>query len=312
MKESVLFQIDSLYRDDFRVKGYTFGNGQKSLCVMGSLRGDEIQQIYTCSRLIERLETLEKKGKITEGRQILVVPSGNPYSMNIQKRFWSTDNTDINRMFPGYDQGETTQRIAGGIFDAIKDYQTGIQLTSFYLAGDFMPHVRMMTTGLENVELAKSFGLPYVVLRQTRPYDTTTLNYNWQIWESNAFSLYTTVTSKIDKESAEQGIEAILHFMYEDGLLTEQQDYEPVVKVKSLSDMDMVSLRTTVGGFFEPQVKPGQEIKKGDLLACVRNPYLGNVLEEVVAPADGVIFFLYTEPLVYERTAVIKIIVDDI
>lgn len=167
---------------------------------MGSLRGNEIQQIYVCSQLIQCLKLLEKEGLIANGKQVLVVPSGNPYSMNIQKRFWPTDNTDINRMFPGYDKGETTQRIADGIFRAIQDYENGIQLTSFYMPGDFMPHVRMMTTGRENVELSKRFGLPYVVLRETRPYDTTTLNYNWQIWESNAFSLYTTVTSRIDKE----------------------------------------------------------------------------------------------------------------
>ena len=35
--------------------------------------------------------------------------------MNIGKRFWSADNTDINRMFPGYNLGETTQRIAAGV-----------------------------------------------------------------------------------------------------------------------------------------------------------------------------------------------------
>lgn len=308
MRESVLYKIDSLYRDNFRVKGYTFGDGQKSLCIVGSFRGNEIQQIYTCSQLVKCLGKLEDKGKITPDRQILVIPCGNPYSINIQKRFWPVDNTDINRMFPGYDKGETTQRIADGIFNAIKDYQNGIQLTSFYLAGDFMPHVRMMTTGLENVELAKSFGLPYIVLRQTRPYDTTTLNYNWQIWECNAFSLYTTVTSRIDRESARQGIEAILHFMYENGILTEPQDNEPAAQVKAVSDTDMVTVRTKIAGLFEHYINVGQSIKKGDLLACVLDPYLGTVLEEITAPSDGVVFFLYTESLVYAKTAVIKII----
>ena len=58
------------------------------------------------------------------GYEILVIPSANPYSMNIEKRFWPIDNTDINRMFPGYVKGETTQRIAGGIFEKIQDYQS--------------------------------------------------------------------------------------------------------------------------------------------------------------------------------------------
>ena len=58
------------------------------------------------------------------------------FTMNIKKRFWTIDNTDINRMFPGYDRGETTQRIAAGIFDKINDYKYGIQFASFYTPGN--------------------------------------------------------------------------------------------------------------------------------------------------------------------------------
>ena len=50
---------------------------------------------------------LEEAGKISKGSSIMIIPCGNPYSVNIKKRFWSIDNTDINRMFPGYGLGET-------------------------------------------------------------------------------------------------------------------------------------------------------------------------------------------------------------
>lgn len=143
------------------------------------------------------------------------------------------------------------------------------------------------------------------VLQSTFAYS---LNYNWQIWECNVFSLYTTVTSRIDKESARQGIEAILHFMYENGILTESQDHEPAAEVKAVYDTDMVTVRTKTAGLFEHYINVGQSVKKGDLLACILDPYLGIVLEEITAPSDGVVFFLYTESLVYARTAVIKII----
>ena len=64
MKRETLYQIHSLYRDDFRVTSFTFGEGEKSLCVVGSMRGNEFQQIYACSRLIQRLKVLEEKGRI--------------------------------------------------------------------------------------------------------------------------------------------------------------------------------------------------------------------------------------------------------
>jgi len=139
MIKRTIYELKGIYRDTFRVTGYEFGVGEKSVCIVGSSRGNEVQQIYCCSQLVKKMKQLEEEKRILEGHKVLVIPSINPYSMNIHKRFWSTDNTDINRMFPGYDRGETTQRIADGVFREISEYQFGIQFTSFYMPGDFVP-----------------------------------------------------------------------------------------------------------------------------------------------------------------------------
>lgn len=57
------------------------------------------------------------------------------------------------------------------------------------------------------------FGLPYVVKRKVRPYDTATLNYNWQVWNTEAFSLYTTATEQIDPNGAGQAVLAVMNFL---------------------------------------------------------------------------------------------------
>ena len=157
MKESVIYQISHIYRDDFRIRAFTFGQGEKSLCIVGSIRGNEYQQIFLCSRMIRRLKKLEEEGRFAEDHEVMVIPSLNPASMNIGKRFWGIDNTDINRMFPGYQLGETTQRIAAGVFEVIHKYRNGIQFTSFYMPGDFQPYVQMIHTGYEDPERAKDF-----------------------------------------------------------------------------------------------------------------------------------------------------------
>ena len=219
MEEVTLYQFESLYRDRFRIQGFRFGKGQPSLAIVGSMRGNEYQQLYTCSQLVKTFQTLEAEGRLMPDHEILIVPCVNAYSMNIKKRFWTIDNTDINRMFPGYDEGETTQRIADGLFSVIKDYPIGIQFASFYMKGSFSPHIRIMRTGLENVEMARQFGLPYVIVREPRPFDTTTLNYNWQIWETDAFSIYTTHTDTINRESAKEAVMAILRMAVLQGII---------------------------------------------------------------------------------------------
>lgn len=306
MEKELIYRIKSIYRDDFCIHGYRFGSGEKELCIVGSMRGNEYQQIYTCSQLIQRLIRLEKEGKLCKDKEILVIPSLNPCSMNIEKRFWPTDNTDINRMFPGYTLGETTQRIAAGVFEKISVYRNGIQFPSFYMPGNFCPHVRMMKTGYENVEKARQFGLPYIVLKVPKPYDTTTLNYNWQIWETDAFSLYGTSTEQLDEESTNEIIECIMRFMAFNGLV---KDYE-ITEAKShvFLDREMMSVRPEKSGIYKSVISVQDKVKKGQILAYVLDSCVGDVIEELRAPADGVVFFAHNKPLVYANTAVIKLL----
>lgn len=64
--------------------------------------------------------------------------------------------------------------------------------------------VRMMDTGRQNPDLGCEFGLPYVYVRTPRSYDQTTLNYNWQLCGTQAYSLYAGKTREIDEAAADQ------------------------------------------------------------------------------------------------------------
>lgn len=306
MRKRVIYQMDGLYRDDFRITGYEFGEGENAVCIVGSSRGNEVQQIYCCAKLVKKFRQLETEGRIKEGHKILIIPSMNPYSMNIKKRFWPTDNTDINRMFPGYDLGETTQRIADGVFREISEYRYGIQFTSFYMPGDFVPHVRLMEEGYSKTELAEQFGLPYVVVRKVRPYDTATLNYNWQVWNMQAFSLYTTATERINPNGAGQAVLAVLNFLSAQGIV--QYHGPSLIKPKIVSDTELIPVRTSESGIFEPLVKAGETVAMGQPLANIIHPYESELIETLYAPIDGKVFFIHNEPLTYANTAVIKLV----
>lgn len=306
MHKRIIYQIKGMYRDDFRITGYEFGEGEKSVCIVGSSRGNEVQQIYCCSRLVTKFRQLEEEGRIAEGHKVLVIPSINPYSVNVQKRFWPTDNTDINRMFPGYDLGETTQRIADGVFREISEYRFGVQFTSFYMPGDFVPHVRLMDEGYSDPETAGQFGLPFVVIRKVRPYDTTTLNYNWQVWDTQAFSLYTSTTSRIDAGSAGQAVLAVMNFLSAQGMI--RYHVPEIQESRVIRDTDMISVQTARSGIFEAQVKAGEHVRTGQPLANILHPYEGSILETLYAPAEREVFFVHNEPLTYADTAVIKLV----
>ncbi len=306
MKKEVIYSLKAPYRDELRVSGYRFGKGEKAACIVGSIRGNEVQQLYICSQLIKALGELEEKGAIVNNNEILVIPSVNHYSMNIGKRFWALDNTDINRMFPGNAAGETTQRIAAGVFEKVQGYSYGIQFASFYMPGDFVPHVRMMETGYQSASLANLFGLPYVLVRKPSPFDMSTLNYNWQQWNTNAFSVYTNETDEIDEDSARQAVASVLRFLTRMGVIRYNSHGGYIASV--INENDLTQVRNKVAGIYRRKKMPGDEVHRGDVLSEIIDPYEGEVISQVIAPTEGIIFFAHKSPLVNENEIVYKII----
>lgn len=314
MKIQTIFRMPSPYRDDFRIKAYTFGSGIKTFCIVGSMRGDEIQQQYVASRLVALLREAEEKNLMAPEVSISVIPCVNPSSINIEKRFWALDGTDINRMFPGYDQGETTQRIAAGVFEFVKDFRYGVQLASYYLPGNFLPHVRMIKTGFENIDDARLFGLPYVEVSAPKPFDTVLLNYNWQIWETHAYSLYAGTTDVIDHEAARKSIDAICHFMVHKQMLSVHpltgcrlEELRPTESTV-IEQSELISIKAPHAGLLLVCCEAGGQVRAGDTLARIIHPYEGREICTIPSPTDGIVFFVRNKSIAYQNTLLFRII----
>lgn len=306
MREETIFDMTSPSRDSFRITGYRFGEGAKSLAIVGAMRGDEVQQQYICAQLVNRLAMIEQHNGFSEGNSVLVIPSCNPFSMNVSTRFWAMDNTDINRMFPGYSEGETTQRIAAAVFAALNGFQYGIQLASYYVPGNFIPHIRIIKTGYEDVDTARLFGMRYVTVYQPRPFDTTLLNYNWQLWGTKAFSVYAGKTSQIDQTAGGQTVDAILRMMNRTGIITANAAgaaYESEVIDESV----LVHVKARHAGIFIRLVDVGDRVHPGQSLAHIIHPYNGQILNDIKATTEGTVFFAYNRPVVLQNALLFKL-----
>ena len=73
MRRVKLFTIDALpYRQPIPVYGYRFGSRKKTLAVMGAIRGDEVQQMYTAARLVRKFTELEAAGTFAPDCGVMV------------------------------------------------------------------------------------------------------------------------------------------------------------------------------------------------------------------------------------------------
>ena len=327
MIQQTVAELALPYRDPFAVQSFSFGidgagkalgegaaieGFERAACFIAGLRGDEIQQTFICARLVERLSEMEQAGQLVPGKLVTVVPCANPASMGIGWRFWPGDKTDINRMFPGYDKGEATQRVAATLFEHVGGYRYGVHFSSFYLQGDFLPHVRVMHGPGEDGNNGEDFGLPYVLHHVPGSFDTTTLHYNWRLWDTEAYSLYTKETELVDEESAKRVVRAVLRFLNARGIV--QWPDHRGYRATQLSEFALVAVSASTGGIFCPRVQLGDIVREGTVLAAIVDPLNGSEKEVLTSPCFGTVFYKARTPLVNEQTLAFQIVppnVDD-
>ena len=169
-----------------------------------------------------------------------------------------------------------------------------------------MPHVRMMETGYQNTSLANLFGLPYVVVRKPVPIDTKTLNYNWQDEMTAAFSVYTNQNTQIDEVSARQAGAAVLRFLKRMGLIRYESHSGYISHV--IYEKDLSDVPANRAGIFRGKVHAGDDVRYGNEMAEIIDPYDGTVREKILAPTDGIVFFAHTEALICEKDIAYRLI----
>ena len=127
-----------------------------------------------------------------------------------------------------------------------------------------------------------------------------------QVWDTQAFSLYTSTTSRIDQNGAGKAVLSVMNFLSVQGIL--KYNVPQLIEPEVIEDIDMISVRTAESGIYEPLVNAGQAVTTGQPLANILNPYEGEIMETLYAPAASKVFFIHNEPLTYANTAVIKLV----
>ena len=79
MFERDIYTIHSTYREDMRIKGFQFGKGEKSACIVGAARGNEIQQMYIMTKFhTATSDTLSILGalRLIVAKELDIIPEG--------------------------------------------------------------------------------------------------------------------------------------------------------------------------------------------------------------------------------------------
>lgn len=306
MEKIEILRIESLSRSPLVVEGYLFkGTNSKApkVAIVGAMEGDSILPLYCASTMVDFFKNKIDKEKI-EG-DVLIIPSINHYALNIGKRFWPLDNTDINMMFPGYELGETTQRIAKKVFDAISGYDFGIILERRPDPATCLPYIKLFKSGYEDLIGAKKFGFKMIHHRTMKSIDTVTLQYNWQLWGTKAFSIMCPSDNQVDKKIASQINQAMIRFMDKTKIIDYHifNGYESTV----IDRNSIAVVKSPRSGIFISKELPGNYVSKDQVIGEIVHSLEGNVIHQFLAPSNGMVTCFYSNSLIYEHAVAFRI-----
>ena len=261
MKREVIWEDGETGR---KTVGYVFGKGEPSVCVLGAASGSEAQALFIAARLVKKLKELEARGAMVSNHQVLVIPDAS-----------------------GAANGAGRERLEA--------YPCAVGFSGFSRNGDFVPHVRVRENGEASGSLANLFGMPYVLLTGTageepRPADRD--------GKDRMFWLCAGGRLQIEEEPARQAVSAVLRFLTRMGILRYASHSGYIASM--VRETDLTVVRTDASGIFRPLVRPGQEVRRGDVLAEILDPLEGENVSQIQSPTDGVMFFVWGRPLAEE------------
>lgn len=262
--------------------------------ISGGVHGDEINGIATAKKVLEEIdESLE----LLKGT-LIIIPLVNIYGFLSNSRTFP-DGRDLNRSFPGSKKGSLASQIAYILSNEIiplidygVDFHTGGRMLTNY------PQLRVDFTDKLALELASNFAPHFIVNSK----------YIEKSFRKAAFRSKKRIlvyeggeSMRLDDFSIDEGVAGTKRFLASLGMLKSEYALQKPIYIKQ-SDW----IRAKASGIFNSNIKLGEEVKKGQVLAKITDPY-GQVKIPVKANSNGYVIGINNLPVINVGEALIHI-----
>jgi predicted deacylase len=267
-----------------------------TLTLLSTLHGSEFWSIETVRRLVEGLDPSRLRGAV------LAVPVGNPVALQMSTRATpdESDAPDLNRVFPGYNTW-ITEQLASVMTEAVlkkADYVIDFHIGPW---GCCMGTVMYGTDFDEDVveksrDMAFAFGYPCIQTGKIAsgfPGPRSSCGYAGKVLKIPNL-IIEIGGAGFDKAHEEAwyriNLDGLRNIMIHAGMLEGELDLPD----RYLTWAKRWRVNPSVGGLLFPEIPPNdlmRQVRQGEVLGKVVSPYTFEVLEELAAPGDGVVFY---------------------
>ena len=253
--------------------------------VSGAVHGDEINGVEIIRRL------LTKKSLKTIKGTLIAVPIVNVFGFNTKSRYLP-DRRDLNRGFPGSENGSLAAQLAHSFLTEVIDHCThGIDLHTAAINRANLPQIRACLDDPATQAMAKAFQVPVMLHSALRDGSlreaTREKNIPTLLFEGGE-------ALRFNERVIRTGLRGILSVMREIGMLAPLKN-KPAAKEVFIARSSHW-IRAPHSGILSAKKKLGERVKKGEVLGMISDPF-GREKYEVLARRTGIIIGAVTLPL---------------
>lgn len=270
-----------------------------TLFVSAAVHGDEINGVEIIRRLVRNDKTLKDiKGTL------ITIPVVNVYGFINQTRYLP-DRRDLNRCFPGSDQGSLAGRLANVFMTEVTSKCThGIDLHTAAIHRDNLPQIRADLSNATVEQMAQAFRAPVIVnsnlIEGSLRHASMGVNVPVIVYEAGE-------ALRFNELAIRAGVKGVIGVMRCLGMLPARAKTKKLVRQPFVA-RSSAWVRAPQSGIFRMIVPMGAHVNKNDLLGMVAAPYgAENTEKPVLATYSGVVIGRTNLPLVNEGEALFHI-----
>lgn len=277
--------------------------GEKRISIVTGTHGDELEGQYVCYELQRRIrETPECLNGIVD-----VYPALNPLGIDSITRGIPAFDLDMNRIFPGAENGSMPEYIAARIIDDLRGSDMVIDIHASNIFLKEIPQVRINTLSKDVlVPYAKKLNVDFIWVHAAATVLESTLAYSLNSIGTPTLVVEMGVGMRITKDYGNQLVDGIFALMKDMGIWTGDTitPKEPIIS----EDGEVSFINAGSSGVFVPAVEHWKDVKKGKHIGDILNPLTGEVAERILSPTDGIVFTLREYPIVSEGSLIARIL----
>ena len=276
---------------------------EKRIAIVTGTHGDELEGQLVCYELLRRLKTQpgQLKGIVD------VYPALNPLGIDSITRGIPMFDLDMNRIFPGNEQGPMMESLVYHLMEDLKGADLCIDIHASNIFLMELPQIRINEmTAQTLVPLAEKMNVDFIWIHASATVLESTLAFSLNKADTPTLVVEMGVGMRITKEYGHQLTDGIFNIMKTLGIW--EGETGPVRCPIVSTDRQIGYLNADRAGIYVPCAQIGQNVKAGERLGEILNPLTGDVEQSVKAPIDGILFTRREYPVVYSGSLLGRIV----